>query len=224
MTRGEVRTLVRKRLGETTAAFWTDTQLNTWINDGTRDIAYRAKCDRKNSYLTITEGVGEYAYTTISPDIYSILEVYHKNEGTTWIKLDSINRTDLDAMYEGWRNADSSTPWRYYADREENLFGLYPAPNAANAGVSYIRVYHTYKPDPITTGTGGDSVELSIPEPLHLCAVEYVVATGFDSRGWGDRANDVWQKYYQKMKDYQIERHREREDDDLIMKPERNIW
>jgi hypothetical protein len=50
-----------------------------------------------------------------------------------------------------------------------------------------------------------------------------VAALGFEQRGYGDKANDAWQKYFSKIKDYEIERHREKEDDDIIMRNYRNI-
>jgi hypothetical protein len=143
--------------------------------------------------------------------------------GTNWIKLIPTNRTDLDATQDGWRSADSSVPWKYYESREEDLFGIYPKPDSTNAGSNYVRVYLTYKPTDITTESSGDTTEPTIPEPLHLAIIEYVVATGFDSRGWGDRANDVWQKYYSKIQDYTVERGREREDEDIIMRNYRNL-
>jgi hypothetical protein len=225
MTRGEVRTLVRKRLGETTAAFWTDSQLDTWINYGVKDTAYKAKCNRAKTNFTIATDTQTYTFTNINANIYSINEVYHYYNGEKWRKLDMINRTDLDVLYEGWQSADSSVPQYYWYDREEDIFGVFPAPTSDHAGADYLEIYYTYKPASITAGDSNqDSTELSIPEPLHLAIVEFTVATGFESRGWGDRANDAWQKYNNKLRDYIVERDREKEDDDMIMKNYRNIW
>jgi len=49
------------------------------------------------------------------------------------------------------------------------------------------------------------------------------VASGLEDRGWGDRANDMWNKYKMKLKEYQTERRVEREDDDIVMKSIYNI-
>ena len=58
---------------------------------------------------------------------------------------------------------------------------------------------------------------------LHLAVVDWIVATGFETRGYQDKANDVWQKYYTKLRDYKVERNREKEDDEIIMKSDYNL-
>lgn len=216
MTRLEIRTLIRKNLGETTAAFWTDIELNTWIDDGCDDLAFRAKCLRTTTLATPVLNTAEYTLSSIVPALLSILEVYYYQDATTWEKLKPTNRTDLDLEHPGWRSAAAGTPIEYYWDKEEDLFGLYVKPNATNAVANYIKIYHTEKHTDIT----GDAIAIDIPEPIQNAIVDFVVARGFDTRGWGDRANDIWQKYYQKIHDYQVERHREKEDEDIIMKSE----
>jgi len=62
-----------------------------------------------------------------------------------------------------------------------------------------------------------------VPEYVQPAIVDYVVANGYEQRGFGDKANDAWQKYYSKIHDYQVERNREKEDEDIVMKNYRNI-
>ena len=68
-----------------------------------------------------------------------------------------------------------------------------------------------------------DTATPTIPSGVHLAVVDFVVATGLEDRGWGERANDQWNKYKTKLKEYQTERRVEREDDKTIMKSYRNI-
>lgn len=220
MTRGNIRDLIRKRLGETTSAFWSDTELNTWINDACKDIVFRTKCYKTNSYLTTVEDTAEYVLSTSFLNILSIFEAYLYQDGATWVKLDPTSRTELDNHQPGWLSADAGVPTDYYWDKDENVFGLYVKPNSDNAGTSYVKVYYARKFSDMTDDADEPT---GIPEFLHKAATHYVTAFGYEQRGHGDKANDAWSKYFATLKDYLIESKREREDDDLIMVNYRNI-
>lgn len=220
MTRAEIRNLVRRRLGETTAAFWSDAELNTWINDACTDISFRAKCLPGNSKFSTVSGTAEYVISSlVSATILSINEVYYLQEGTVWQKIEATSRTQLDLDYPNWKSTDSGTPLFYYFDREEGIFGLYPKPDATNAGTDYGEIYFTKAH--VDLNADGESPQL--PEYVQLAAVDFVVANGYEQRGWGEKSNDAWQKYYTRVNDYRIERHREKEDDDIVMRNYRNI-
>jgi hypothetical protein len=138
MTRSEIRSLIRKRLGETTASFWSDAELNTWINDGCSDIAFRSKCLKGNSYFTTVSGTMEYTMSAIvtAATVLSINEVYYLQNGLTWQKLVPTSRTELDLTQPTWKSTDSGTPQNYWFDREEGTLGLFQKPDATNAGVN----------------------------------------------------------------------------------------
>lgn len=247
MTREEIRDIVRKRLGETTAAFWTNTELNTYINLGCKDIAWRTKCLRDNTTFgsiscassTVSEKSNEYVTTTVvDADCYAITEAFFKTEGEDYRRLKPTTREDLNQQNPAWQSlvgythtntssgvvtynytASPSTPTHYYWDREENVFGLYPPPNDDQASADGVKVYYTYK----HTDLSSDSASPSLPEPLHMAVASFCVASGLEDRGWGDRANDFWEKYFSKINDYRVETRNEREDDEVIMKGYRNL-
>jgi hypothetical protein len=218
MNRLEIRTIVRKRLGETTGAFWTDPELNTWINVACKDVAFRTKCLRTNGLLTTTADTQEYALSGFT-NILSVLEVEYYQDGTTWEKIIATTREELNSLTPGWKSADSGTPQKYYADREENVIGFYPKPDDDNDG-AYCRVYYTYNHTDIA---GDTDSPLFLADILHLAIIDWVVATGFETRGYIDKSNDVWSKYMSKLHDYQVERHREKEDEEIIMKSIYNL-
>lgn len=219
MIRSEIRDMSRKLLGETTASFWSDTELNGWVDLACKDLSFRAKCIKDDGKMTTIAEQAEYALSTYFPTAITVLEVYYYQDGTSWEKLDPTNRDELNNDCPGWKSDSSGTPDTYYWDREEDMIGFHVKPNATNAGTNYAEVYYAKKHTNIT----GDSATIDIPEPLHLTIVDWVVATGLDSRGWGDKANDKWQKYFSKIHDYTVEKKREREDDNLISKNYRNI-
>lgn len=245
MTREEIRDLSRKRLGETTAAFWSDTEINSYIDLGCKDVAYRVKCLRSNTTISVSSceattagSASDSNEVTISSSItgfFSVIEAEFMQDGTDWVKLKPTSREELNELYPGWKtsvgytyvtggtttyNYDSNpgVPTDYYWDREEDILGLYPPPDDDNEG-SYLRVYYTYDHTDLTV----DTASPTLPDPLHLAVVDFVIGTAFETRGWGERANDAWQKYFSKINDYKVERRVEREDDEIIMKGYRNI-
>ena len=247
MTREELRDIIRKRLGETTAAFWTDAEVNTYINLGCKDIAWRTKCLRDNTTFgsiscvssTVSEKSNEYIITTVvDPNCYAITEAFFKVDGENYSRLKPTTREDLNQQHSEWQSlvgythsntatgvttynytSNSSTPTHYYWNREEDVFGLYPPPNDDQANSDGVKVYFTYK----NTDLSSDSATPSLPEPLHLGIVAFCVASGLEDRGWGDRANDWWEKYFAKINDYRVETRNEREDDEVIMKSIYNV-
>jgi hypothetical protein len=214
MTRLELRTLIRKDLGETTAAFWTDTELNTWIENACNDLAFRAKCIKDNGKMTMTEDQAEYTLSSYFSTALAVLEVYYYQDATSWEVLKPTTRDLLNREHPGWKSADSGTPTEYYWDREEDIIGFYVKPDSTNAGVDYAEVYYAKEHSAMTA----DTETPDIPIYLQPAIADHVVATGYSSRGWNEKANDAWQKYFSKIHDYQVERHREREDEDIIMK------
>ena len=240
----QLRDLSRKKMGETTAAFWTDAEVNTFINEACRNIAHYTKCLRSNAYITTSDctenttsaGSNEIALTTIDPLIDAPYEVYFHDEGERWIKLDLATRSELDQEYPGWRDAvgrtytDQSTgditynkdsivsqPMFYYFDTEENMFGWYPPTDEDQTTTNNIHVYFTKRHTTISADTDSPT----IPEQLHLCVTDFVCAMAFETRGIIDRSNDYWRKAHERMLMYITERGREREDEEIIMRPGR---
>lgn len=248
MTRQQIRDMARKALGETTSAFWTDAELNVYINVGCKDISWRTKCLRTNGTLgaiscattTVSLKSNEYSITSYFPTAFAINEVYFKVDGQRFIRLESTTREALDAENDGWQSligytlgvtsgtaavtyynyaSQTGIPIKYYWSREENIFGLYPPPSDDQSGNDYIKVYYAYN----HTDLASDSDSPSLPIGIHLAVVDFTVARGLEDRGWGDRANDAWGKYYSKLKDYGVEKKNEREDEEIVSRNYRNI-
>lgn len=268
MTRQEIRNLARKRLGETTTSFWTDAQLNTWINDGGYDLAFRTKSIRSNTTFNTTDGQIEYTISTsVATNVLAILDVWFKVTSNTWTKMDLFPREEMDTRYPTWRSTSSGTPSKAFFDIEDDVLGLHAPPGASPSYTAATIAFVASTPATITdsasafvteefaagqtltvTGTTSnngtytiasvvvgaitlvsgdtltaeasgsqftltstlqarvyyaeeytaltaDSGESGLPEFLHLAQCHYVVATGQESRGWGDKANNTWQMY-----------------------------
>jgi hypothetical protein len=248
MNRERIRNMVRKRLGDKTAAFWTDEELNNYINDGCRDISYRTKSIKANGFMSInscepnevTQASNEYPLSSNFENIYAVWEVYFFHENKDWIRLKPTIREELDEESPGWKgnvgytleipgvvtetdpdpeatfiyNYDSngSCPTHYYWDREEDIIGFNPPPDDSNEGPNNVHVYYVKK----HVDLDSDVDIPQLPEPLHNAVINYAIAVGSEDRGWGDKANDYWTKYYHQLREYMIERNREREDDEIV--------
>jgi hypothetical protein len=282
MTLLQLRDQIRKRLGDKTSAFWSNDELNQYINDGCRDLSFRTKSIVTNGYITTvscdenlsSSKSNEYVLSTNFSNIYSVLRAYYF-ENEMWTRLEPARREELDEEQPSWRgnvgytkwngilgdwdtsttytqgdlvlyggstweslqqnnqgntpasgawwqvsslyveynkNSKTSTPTHYYWSRVEDIIGIDPPPGDDEAGTNYLRVYYSKMHEDMTS----DSEEPQIPEPLHLAVINYAVAVGSEDRGWGDKANDNWTKYYARIKDYKVETNREREDDEIM--------
>jgi len=218
MIRSEIRDLIRKRLGETTAQFWSNDELNSYIDEAGDDLAFQTKSIKTNGLLTTIENTQEYTLSDEFPNLISILKVEYYQDGNNWVKLPSTTRGELSMLHKGWKSADAGTPIEYYYDREEDILGFYPKPDSDNDG-EYARVYYarTY------TALSSDAATPTLPDFLHMAMVYYVTAIGFGQRGYGDKENDMRSKYFQRIQQYLSESRREKEDEQVVMKSIYNI-
>lgn len=201
-------------MGETTASFWTDSELNQWIDDQIIDLNFKTRSLRKNALATPTVDTSEYSLIALFPDMLMPIQVYYNsNQGTQFIKLRQIKRETLDLDHPGWLSETSSTPNWYGWDKEEDWFLLWPPPDSNNVGTNYIRSYYVYSPSPITS----DSAEPELNERLHELIIEGVKAVGFESRGLGDRANNSRTLYVNGITDY-LSLKKFDEDEEIVMR------
>jgi hypothetical protein len=168
-------------------------------------------------------GTADYSLSAIASDILSLTEVYLYMNGTRWVKLKATTPTELDIQEDGWKSVDSAVPDQYWYDIQLNNISLYPKPNADNAGTGYVKLYYCQKYTHLTADTGTPV----LPVFLHTAMADYLVATGFERKG-DDRnsiakAANAWSQYHKRIHDYFVESHREKEDEDIIMRGYRNI-
>lgn len=222
MTRSEIRTRARKKLGEVTGVFWTDPEINGWMEDAQKDIVWRAKLKRTQGTFTTITDTARYTVSSVLPSCLRILgKVWiYDSADAKWHRLDYVSDEALNARYPDWPNASAAQPILYTEDMDENRFEFYPKPYLTCVGTNYCRVNYCSIPTPIASDSS--SPDLDLAGVLHLAVIDWVVATGFETRGYGDLANDHWSKYFDKIKSYLIEKTN-KEDEELVMKNYRNI-
>ena len=174
MTLAEGRTAVRDLIDEDTAQFWTDTQLNNWLNQGCADIARRAMVLRQMAQITVFANTQNYSAPT---DMYQIYRIqFVPNTGVFIYPLTFMGYQEADQawgtyqqfpaawpeIFTMWNNPGATT-----ASPATLTIRLFPVP--AQNGVLQVFYYRQI----VTAVADGDQLD-TIPGWEDL-AVEYAV-------------------------------------------------
>lgn len=215
MNRIQLKIAIRKKLGETTAVFWSEDDLEQWIEDAQLDIVWEARCNRQRSLATSVASTVRYTLTALVANVLRINKVCIYNSTTSqWLKLIQKDQDFLDENYPGWESTDAGTPMYYVYDTDVNEFIIWPKANTAHVGTNYLEIYNATRPTAIAT----DADSSDLPDVLHKAVVEYVVAEGLESRGYQDIAEVHWNRYYGRIESYLTGKDFE-EDGKVVMRP-----
>lgn len=193
VTLSTARTAIRERLDETTATFWSNTELNRWINEACRDIARATESLRDTSTIAVTLP-STYNYTLPS-DTIRVHNVEWVRTGDTQIyPLEPTRVTGAEAM--GWTNQDTSGnpqmffTWGFSGDAQ--LY-VWPKPDAAGT----ITLYYYRFPAEVSS----DGANVEVPngwEDLVYDYAEYRARLKDNDERW------KWarEEYQQKLTDH----------------------
>src|SRR5262245_23023473 len=131
VTLSNVRDRVRVAIEESTSRFWQDSDLNSWINDGLRDVARRCESVKRfNTSISTVAGTAKY---TLPTNIVRVHRVEFVPSGQTQVY--SLEASNYDVMDSIW-GVNQSSPGipRYYV-----MWGFppslqiqfFPVPNTA---------------------------------------------------------------------------------------------
>lgn len=179
---------VRSLLDETSAAFWSDTELTRWINEGQNDVARRAECNRTSDTVAVTAGTQDYTAPT---ELVRIHRVEWQPTGQTQIyPLLYRDYYSADSVWGSMQAQTDGTPviyttWGYPPALNIKLF---PTPTVnGNIEVFYYSL-------PTALASGAD--EMDLPSGWEELAVEYAVAMA--KRKDGD---PTWQEAFRMYRD-----------------------
>jgi hypothetical protein len=150
-----IRTDARSRLDEPSARYWSDAELNTWINEACRDIARRAEVIR-NIVTSIPVFPGQSNYV-MPLDLVRIHRVEFQTTGVqpNIYLLEGRTREEMD-QYWGWlQQRQASYPyifveWGFVGGAGSNQYQiqLYPVPSQGGTlNVYYYRLPATMSLD-----------------------------------------------------------------------------
>lgn len=155
-TYNDVLTMVRDRLNEPTARFWTDAQLLAWISEGQRDIARRIEVIQSSTATNIVANQNDY---TITANIVRVHRVEYTDPQGVIYALEYRDFNNMDAIGYGWVDVSATGRPCYYT-----LWGVSPSvsltlfPKPDEAVTNGLRVYYYKYPDLSSSTT--QSIEL----------------------------------------------------------------
>lgn len=134
MNLGEVRTYVRTLLDEDTAAFWTDTQLNVFIQRSFLAV-YTKIAQAGRGYFETTANISYvagqelYSLATIAPNGFVKLDLVERVDQNPAIKLLPIDISEKNAFMTFQGSPDIQGYERYFLSG--NNLGIAPIPQVA---------------------------------------------------------------------------------------------
>lgn len=182
----------RYLLNESTAAFWTDTEMLQWINDGTLDIAAYTHCLEATETETLVTNTYEYAIAENYLVIKGVILDRGSGESPRYKALVKGNIRSFGAQQ------DIGEPV-YWTHWEDNLL-VYPAPNSSASGDS-LTVYLVERPTEI------DALASSILVPKHYenALALYVAMQGMLKDRQYEKANQLAEYYRLELDRFRVD-------------------
>lgn len=136
-TRLTLLSTVRRYIDEETSSnsHFSDDEIYDYINQGIRYLGTDLEWPLQTAQATAVEDQAVY---TLPSDFISLVDAYFDNHAIV-----IIERADLPGLTPTWQNSSAGTP-RYAYKSDNAKIGLYPKPDATNAGlflqIQYIKV------------------------------------------------------------------------------------
>jgi hypothetical protein len=171
----------RVDLNETTASFWSDAQLLTWVDEAVREIVYETRCLEAGSSSYVLSGTSR-SFTL--PGVTTVLDV-EKVEHDSGVSTDVQQIFDLDRVpFSRMRlgaEKERGRPktfavWNYY-------LWIFPIPDSNQSGTT---LYMYYLPTP--TGCKSAASPIETPSYFDGALVDFVVAKAYLKLGEVDKA------------------------------------
>jgi hypothetical protein len=138
-------TEVRALLDETTPVYWTDAELESWINQGCQDVARRAETLWQEVLINVTPYVQNYVFPRDFLNCHRAEYSINSSDQTFNLEYRGINQ--MDEIWGILHSLPAAWP-QYFTVRGNSVLGfylmLYPAPAAA--GVLTVYYYRAAVP------------------------------------------------------------------------------
>lgn len=191
----EALTQVRALIGEPTASFWTDEELNNWVIEGAADISTKTLCFEKKDSIALVENQLEYtAFVTLGASkIAEVIKVYsciYDDESNVYRGLQKIHPRMIQHLPQVTAGPS------YYFYHFGGKIGIFPLPTATEEELTDpILVYCSMIADAIT----------DLPDHYQQFAIIYAAAMAkFKERKNGE-AMQLYQQYISSMNFHKID-------------------
>jgi hypothetical protein len=161
VTLATARTNVRSLLDEDSAQFWSNAQLNQWLNEGCADAQRRVEWKQKIATLTVLEQTQNYPAPDDTMRIHRIEFTPNANSGNAQdtYTLEYRGYMEMDQIWGIYQQWPAIYPLYYTLWGQPGVGSLqikmYPVP--AQAGISYVY----YFPQPIVAQNDTDNLDIA---------------------------------------------------------------
>lgn len=166
-----LRSDLRERLDEATPTFWSDAILNTWLNEGAKEIARRTECLPTSQSLAVTAGVTAYNAPT---NMVRIHKVDHRRSGDDIWPLEYRDLGSMDSVWGAYRTAQGRpVAWTMWGPAGAATMTIYPSPSESTVLPNGLVIYYYRLPASMV----GDASVVDLPEgwdELPILYAEYV--------------------------------------------------
>lgn len=146
ITLAEANAEVRALLAEATALYWTDTQINSWLNQGCQDVARRAEVLWKVGTVPVNTLQQDYWFPL---DVLRIRKVEFAPQTSAFVyPLTFLGIIEMDSIWGVYQSFPAAWPEQYtiiggsgFPGAVEAKIRLFPVP--AQPGVLNIHYYRT---------------------------------------------------------------------------------
>ena len=186
----EARKMVRSLLNEPTAAYWSNDEIDKWIQEGCIDITTKTLCYEKSGDITLVStpvltygGVGSDSIDDMAK-IYGA--VYYDNTNT-YRGLIKVHPRQILHLPQ----VDAGEPyyWYHFGD----MFGIFPVSNGAVVtAVGKVKVFYSMADETIT----------NLPYYYQLLALIYAVSMARRKQGRNAEAGQFYMMYINSMRFY----------------------
>lgn len=160
---------IRDILDEPTPQFWTDAQLQRWINEGCQDFARRTRTLRQQTTVPVVANTQNYTAPAILLSIYRI-EFQPTSTGQVFIyPLEFMGYNEMDQAWGVYQTFPAAWPQGYtlWGNPPTLTIRLFPVPN--QAGVLNVFGYR----QSVDTVVVGDTVD--VLQAYEGAIVEYAI-------------------------------------------------
>ena len=191
----EALTQVRALIGESTANFWSDEELNNWVIEGAADISTKTLCFEKKDSIALVANQLEYtAFVTLGASkIAEVIKVYsciYDDESNIYRGLTKI----LPRHIQHLTQSTPGPPYFYY--HFGGKIGIFPLPTSTEAAlVDPIIVYCSMVANAIT----------DLPDHYQQFAIVYAAAMARLKERKNIEAMQLYKQYISSMNFHRLD-------------------
>jgi hypothetical protein len=176
-TREQLRSAVRRELMDPNNTFWTDTELNLYLDDWQQEVQEELEFVWGTATLTTTDST--FALTDLGTNILRPDHFIWNN-----VRLSPRSKNDLDAWRPYWREADPASPYVCY-EVDSGTYGLWPPPDSAGTlSVEYPRIL-TFS---------SDIAPMDLPAWTRYSAINYCTYRAYERYGPNHDLNRAYRR------------------------------